>query len=379
MGLAHEPAYIGNDDTYHRDKRATHVETSVLLFRHAALIRTQCEDSTPYRHSSSAMSGLERTWVLVLAGGGIDPPESQHGHVSNPDEHRFGGLLQPQSLLRMTLSRAGVIVPCERICLLVNRGHKHKSSGSLTSRSYGNAIVQPRHRGSAVEILLAVLTILKRDPRARIVALPAHHYVHNESALASSLLDAATPTAHTRNKLTLVGICPEDADSDLGFIVPGRWFEDGTRSVYRIVHSPAEASAHELWARGALWDSSIVAARAVVFLSVLRARMPDLVDQMEMAMAQGDSSEARSGALTQLYARLPFVDFSRVLSPGAEAECRVITSRPCGWSDLGSARRVAAVVRRLQLPEPRVRAAGRVGRVIPPRVVQPLMKVNDDI
>jgi mannose-1-phosphate guanylyltransferase len=278
------------------------------------------------------MSGLERTWVLVLAGGGVDPRESQHGHVSNPDQHRFGGLLQPQSLLRMTLSRARVIVPRERICLLVNRAHKRNSSGSLTRRFYGNAIVQPRHRGSSVEILLAVLTILKRDPRARIVALPAHHYVHNESALASSLLDAATPTAHTRNKLTLVGIHPEDADSDWGFIVPGRWFEDGTRSVHRIVHSPAEVSAHELW--------------------------------------------ARAGALTQLYARLPFVDFSHVLSQGAEAECRVITSRPCGWSDLGTARRVAAVIRRLQLPELRVRAAGRVGQVIPPRVVQPLMKVE---
>jgi hypothetical protein len=104
--------------------------------------------------------------------------------------------------------------------------------------------------------------------------------------------------------------------------------------------------------------------------------MPDLVDQMEMALAQGDGSEARAGALTQLYARLPFVDFSHVLSQGAEAECRVITSRPCGWSDLGTARRVAAVIGRLQLPEPRVRPAGRVGQVIPPRVVQPLMKVE---
>jgi hypothetical protein len=106
------------------------------------------------------MSGLERTWVLVLAGGGVDPPESggvdppesQHSHVSNPDQHRFGGLLQPQSLLRMTLSRACVIVPCERIYLLVNRGHKRNSSGSLTRRSYGNAIVQPRHRGSLMKV-----------------------------------------------------------------------------------------------------------------------------------------------------------------------------------------------------------------------------------
>jgi hypothetical protein len=43
--------------------------------------------------------------------------------------------------------------------------------------------------------------------------------------------------------------------------------------------------------------------------------------------------------LTQLYARLPSVDLSHVLAQGAEAQCRVITSRSCGWSNLASARR----------------------------------------
>jgi mannose-1-phosphate guanylyltransferase len=314
------------------------------------------------------MSGPERTWVLVLAGGGADPPESNSRHLGNP--------LQSRSLLKMTLSRARTIVPRERICLLVNRGQKRDSSGSFTRRSYGNVIVQPRHRGSAAAILLAVLTILKRDPWARIIALPAQHHVDNERALTSSLLDAATPTAHTRHKLTLVGIRQEDADSASGFIVPGRWFEDGTRSVHRIVHSSGKESAGEVWAQGALWDSSIVAARALVLVSVLRARMPDLVDQMEIALAQGDGFEARAGALTQLYARLPVIDFAHVLSQGAESECRVITSRRCGWSDLRTARRVTAVIRRLRSAEPRATAPGRVGHVTSPRVVRPLMKVN---
>jgi mannose-1-phosphate guanylyltransferase len=322
------------------------------------------------------MSGLERTWVLVLAGGGAEPSESLNGHVTNSDRHRYGGLLQPASLLKMTLSRARVIGPPERICVLVNRAHERYLSGSLTRLSYGNFILQPRHRGSAVEILLAVLTLVKRDPWARIVALPAHHYVHNESALASSLLDAATPTAQTRDKLTLVGISPEVADSELSSIVPGRWFEDGTRSVQQIVHSPGKASARALWARGALWNSSIVAARAVVLLNVLRARMPDLVDQTEMALAQGDGSDVRANALTQLYARLPHVDLSQALSQGAEAQCRLIISRPCGWSDLGTPRRVAAVIRRLQLAEARANGRGRVGLGISPRTVQTPMKVN---
>jgi mannose-1-phosphate guanylyltransferase len=329
-----------------------------------------------YRLSSAAMSGLERTWVFVLAGGAADPSESQNGDFGRPDRNPCGELLQPQSLLKMTLSRASMIGPPERTCVLVDRAQKRHSNGSLTRLSYGNVIVQPRHRGSAVEILLAVLTLLKRDLWARIVVLPAHHYVHNEAALAGSLLDAATPTAQTRNKLTLVGILPEDVDSGLSYIVPGRWFEDDTRSVHRIVHSSARASAREMWARGALWDSSIVAARAAVLLSILRARMPDIVDQMEMALEQSEGSDARSDSLTQLYARLPFVDFAHILSQGAETECRVITSRPCGWSNLGTARRIAAVVRRLQLAERCGKAAERPGHVISPPAGQTLMKAN---
>jgi mannose-1-phosphate guanylyltransferase len=321
------------------------------------------------------MSHRERTWVMVLAGGGADSHESPKHHVREPDRNRFGALPGPRSLLTMTLARARLIVPSERICLVIDHAQRRYWSGSLAKLSGGNVIVQPCNRGSAVAMLLAILGILERDPWARIVAMPSPHYVDDETALAGSLLDAATPTAQTRNNVTLVGIKPEEADPELGYIVPGRWFEDGTRSVSRVVNSSGKALARELVARGALWDSSIIAARAVVLLSVLRARMPDLVDQMETARAQGDSPDAQVNALTQLYARLPSVDFSHVVAEGAESECRVITSRSCGWSNLGTARGVAAVMRRMQSAERSAKASGHVRRVISPSV-QTLMKVE---
>jgi mannose-1-phosphate guanylyltransferase len=322
------------------------------------------------------MSHRERTWVMVLAGGRADPPESQNGDVNSLDRNQCGVLLGRRPLLKKTLSRARSIVPSERICVLVDRAQKRYWTGSLARVPGDNVIAQPCHRGSAVEILRAVLALLERDPWARIVVLPSHHYVDDEPALARTLFDLATPTAQTRNKLTLVGIKPEEADPEFGYIVPGRWFEDGTRSVHRVVKVSEKASAREMVVRGALWDSSIVAARAVVLLSVLRARMPDLVDQMETALAQGDSPDMRANALTQLYARLPSVDFSHVVAQGAELECRVITSRPCGWSNLGTPRRVAAVIRRWQLAERCAKAPEPVRRVISPRVVQTPMKVE---
>ncbi len=274
--------------------------------------------------------------MILLTGGGADPLESQNDPVDNTSGE-FAAPLDRRTLLEMTLSRARSIAPREQIVAVVARAQNRYWSEPLAVLPSANVIVQPYHRGSAIEVLLAVLTILERDPLVRIMAMPSHYYVSDETALADGLLDAATPTAQTRNNLALIGIKPEGADPESGYIVPGRWFEDGTRSLVRIVKPSGKTLARDLVARGALWDSSIIAARALVLLGILRVCVPDLVDKMETAMAQGP--DVRHRALTQLHARLPSVDLPHVLAHGAEAKCRVITSRSCGWSNLASAQR----------------------------------------
>jgi mannose-1-phosphate guanylyltransferase len=284
------------------------------------------------------MSNRERTWVILLTGAGADPHESQDHRVNNSSDE-FAAPLDRQTLFKMTLSRARSIVPRDQIVAVIDRAQKLRWSESLAMLPGGNVIAQPHYRGSAIEVLLAALTMLERDPSARIIAMPTDHYVSNETALASSLLDAATPTAHTRNNLALIGIKPEQPATESGYIVPGRWFEDGTRSVLRIVKPSGKVAASDLIARGALWDSAIVAARAPVLVGLLRACMPNLVDEIETALAQGESADVRQRALARVYTRLPSVDLSYVLALGAAAVCRVITSRSCGWSNLASAQR----------------------------------------
>jgi mannose-1-phosphate guanylyltransferase len=284
------------------------------------------------------MSNRERTWVILLTGAGADPHESQEHRVNNSSDE-FAAPLDRQTLFKMTLSRARSIVPRDQIVAVIDRAQKLRWSESLAMLPGGNVIAQPHYRGSAIEVLLAALTMLERDPSARIIAMPTDHYVSNETALASSLLDAATPTAHTRNNLALIGIKPEQPATESGYIVPGRWFEDGTRSVLRIVKPSGKVAASDLIARGALWDSAIVAARAPVLVGLLRACMPNLVDEIETALAQGESADVRQRALARVYTRLPSVDLSYVLALGAAAVCRVITSRSCGWSNLASTQR----------------------------------------
>jgi mannose-1-phosphate guanylyltransferase len=181
--------------------------------------------------------------------------------------------------------------------------------------------------------------------------LPADHFVRDEAALARSLHElAALPALHIR-ELLLLGIEPEEADPDLGYIVPGERLAAGTHHVARFVEKPAPEVARALLNEGALWNSFIFAAQGQSLLALLRTRMPQTVDDMASALAARAHAGRSSQALRDLYDRLPSVDFSRAIVEGAEQRLRVLKAPACGWTDLGTPRRVAATLRR-PLPVP---------------------------
>ena len=74
-----------------------------------------------------------------------------------------------------------------------------------------------------------------RDPLARIVFLPADHYVRDERVLGASLRETARLLTRNFDSLALVGIEPEEADPELGYVLPGARHADGALGVERFV------------------------------------------------------------------------------------------------------------------------------------------------
>lgn len=297
---------------------------------------------------------LQRTWAVVLAAGDgtrlASLTTDEHG---NSVPKQFCSLDGGSSLLAEAMHRARHVAPRERVCVIVAQHHRRYWQSALWTSPASNIIVQPRNCGTANGILLATLRILERDPLARIVFLPADHYVRHESALATSLRDVATLLTRNPDELLLVGIEPEEADPELGYIVPSKAeSESGARGVERFVEKPQPALARELLRSGALWNSFIFAACAPVLLGMLRTAQPEIVERMETAIARDARLGARSIALEELYQDLPSVDFSRAVMQGAEGKLRVVTAPACGWSDLGTPKRVAEALKRFE-PAPR--------------------------
>jgi mannose-1-phosphate guanylyltransferase len=205
------------------------------------------------------MRASGNVWAVVLAAG----DGTRLGSLTTNDRgdvvpKQFCSLRGGQSLLGEALRRCEAVASSHHICVVVASRHQRWWRPLLAEVPAANVIVQPRNRGTANGILLPLLHITARDPDARIALLPSDHYVRDEQVLAAALQAAVQSLESKVDEITLLGIHPENADPDLGYIVPGSADESGMARVEQFVEKPDESWAHKLIEAGALWNAFIL-------------------------------------------------------------------------------------------------------------------------
>ena len=290
-----------------------------------------------------------KAWAVILAAGEgsrLRALTTLPSGIAIPKQ--FCSLYEGPSLLEEALQRGESVVDRSRICAIVAEQHRRWWKGALGSLPERNVIVQPENRGTANGILLPLMHILLRDPSARIVLLPSDHHVLQEAVLTASLRDALEQLDWRCDQTLLLGIQPGEVDPDLGYILPGGTDGRGALTVARFIEKPPQAVAGELIRAGGLWNAFIVVTTAGALLDLFRERIPEVVEAMRAAVQCDDEQGSGIAAVTELYPRLPTIDFSRDIVSGQESKLRVLPVRPCGWSDLGTPKRVAEVLHRVR-------------------------------
>jgi len=289
----------------------------------------------------------EKTWAVVLAAGeGSRLHDLTTTSIGVAVPKQFCSLHGGPSLLQDALRRAQSVAPPERVCAIVASQHRPWWRDLTQVMPERNVIVQPHNRGTGIGILLPLLHVMARDPEARVVLLPSDHHVCDEGVLARALRSAVLELETRPNELVALGLTPDEADPELGYIVPGASDGDGTAKVARFVEKPSAELAQALVAAGALWNAFIVAADARTLLAMYETRFADVVGAMRAAVERDARVPNDPIAAQALYEKLPTIDFSRHVMEGAESMLRVLSVPPCGWSDLGTPRRVAETLRR---------------------------------
>jgi mannose-1-phosphate guanylyltransferase len=296
------------------------------------------------------MTTSNNAWAIVLAGGEgsrLQGLTTDASGVTVPKQ--FCSLTGGQSLLAETLQRAASVVEPERTCVVVGVQHRRWWEPMLSGMPKSNIIVQPSNRGTGNGVLLPLLHILARDPNAQIVLLPSDHYVRDEPALASTLRQAVGALEDQPDQVLLLGMHPNGADPDLGYIVPGYNTGPNISRVDRFVEKPSAAAARQLLDQGALWNALIIASGARALLGLFTTRLPEVVAKMRCAVAEDLRCSPNALATSIVYRDLPTIDFSSQILQGAETELRLMEANRCGWSDLGTPKRLSETLRELPL------------------------------
>ncbi len=248
-------------------------------------------------------------------------------------------------MLRWALDRARSLAPLENIVTVVAEEHRSWWKPELEALPGANVIIQPRNKGTAAGILLPLITVLRRDPRAMVVVLPSDHYVEDEETLACAIARAAVAVASWPDRLVLLGMTPAEIDTEYGWILPARG-RGAVRAVERFVEKPSASLAAELMRQGALWNSFIFVASAGALLrrygeTLAEVLEPFLRDLVVMP---------RPGAMRELYAQVPAKDFSRELLQRVADRLDLVVVPPCGWSDLGTPTRLGRFLQATSRP-----------------------------
>jgi mannose-1-phosphate guanylyltransferase len=281
-----------------------------------------------------------RRWGLVLAGG-----EGRRLHALTTDNSgaavpkQFCSLHGGNTLVQDAIARVRRCVDSDAILTVVSRAHRRHWSRDLADQPDANVIEQPSLRGTAAGILLPLLALADRDPRARLLVMPSDHHVEELDTFAEETELAMQCVEDDDEHTVLLGISPDSADTEYGWIVPEEIDAQGRLQVRSFVEKPPLGRAITLRHRGALWNSFVMATSVPALLGMFRARLPELLERVVAARAEGPA------ALERAWAELPSHDFSAEVLAGSEDRLWLHPVPPCGWTDLGTPARVASVVR----------------------------------
>jgi len=275
------------------------------------------------------------TWMIVLAGG----EGRRLARVTGGVPKQFWRVRGDATLLDRTLERLAPFAPPERTVVVVDQEHEPyvRSASGLAA----HILYQPRDRGTAAGVLLAMLPILDLDPEAVLVLSPADHAVANVRDFRSGLSSAVRLVARRRSGIVLFGAEPAGFDGSYGWIRPGRaagpaWL----RHVQGFVEKPGPEMARDLLGSRAVWNTMVLVASATSLVDLFAARQPALT--AALCAAWRAPAGARHEALEAAYEQLHGLDFSRDVLTGAAGLTVYTWPASMGWSDLGTPDRLYA-------------------------------------
>jgi mannose-1-phosphate guanylyltransferase len=219
-------------------------------------------------------------WAVILAGGS----GSRFWPLSTPTTPKqVLPLAGPQSTAEQAVARLEGLVPRDRILVVTGAALAPRLQQVLGLPAH-NVLIEPRPASTAPALVWATLEARRRDIEAEVLSLHADWVIREEAAFRHTAAQALD-TAARYHRLVTVGIVPSRPDTGFGYIVPGTALDDVAHTVLRFAEKPDAATALDLLASGALWNSGLFAWTAEVLLEEVRRHTREIAPHLHLLEA----------------------------------------------------------------------------------------------
>jgi mannose-1-phosphate guanylyltransferase len=206
-------------------------------------------------------------------------------------------------------------------------------------------VAQAKNVGTAPAVLYGLLRAAAMQPAAPVAVFPSDHHVSDDRAFMAHVESAFDAVTARPDLVVLLGIAPDAAETQYGWIEPGDPLavsQPGTVSrVRRFWEKPSLAVAQALLAKECLWNSLVMVAHVPTLLTMVCRAIPGLCEAFGPLRAVLGTPEEEKVA-DEVYARTPSRDFSREVLAARPPNLAVLPVRGVAWTDLGDPRRVLA-------------------------------------
>ncbi len=194
--------------------------------------------------------------------------------------------------------------------------------------------LEPVGRNTAPAAAIAALALLKRDPDAVMLLLPADHLIRDTVAFHHAI-DVGLQ-AVKEGSLATFGIVPDAPETGYGYIQFGEVLnQGGVHRVTRFVEKPDLDSAERFIASGDyFWNSGMFLFSCQQFLDELKKFRPDILKACEQALDEGSDDLDFYRLDTAAFTACPADSIDYAVMEHTENAAVIPTD--IGWDDIGA-------------------------------------------
>ncbi len=272
--------------------------------------------------------------AVIMAGGSGTRfwPQSRHAKPK-----QLLHLAGERTMIQGTVDRIADDIPGERTWIVTNAAQADETSDQLPAVPPANIVIEPCGRNTAPCIGLAAIHLIKADPDAVMLVMPADHVIGPDAVFRAAVDRAVTAVEQNPDTFVLFGVPPTHPATGFGYIERGDPLSGDRKSLFRVAsfrEKPDRDTAESyVQSDKFFWNCGIFVWRAAAILQALKEFEPEMHERL-LRLQTALGTPAWNAALETEFPPMRKISVDYAVLERSQNVC--VMEAPFDWDDVGS-------------------------------------------